>query len=71
MFGRKRRKMYRFFSVLLFHRGYMLVKDDQLIFRCFDCKKSYKKDLNKESIKIRRFANMNFVIATLINVFCY
>ena len=68
MFGRKRRKMYTF---LLFHLSYMLVKDDQFIFRCFHCKKSYKKDFNKESIKIRRFANMNFVIETLINVFCY
>ena len=27
---------------------YMSVKDDQLIFRCFECKKNYKKDLNKE-----------------------
>ena len=35
---------------------YMSIKDDQLIFRCFDCKKNYKKDFNKELIK--RFANM-------------
>ena len=41
MFGRKRRKMYTF---LLFHLGYMLVKDNQFIFRCFDCKKSYKNE---------------------------
>ena len=27
--------------------GYMSVKDDQLIFRCFGCKKNYKKDLIK------------------------
>ena len=33
---------------------YMSVKDDQLIFRCFECKKNYKKDFNKELIK--RFA---------------
>ena len=26
---------------------YMPVKDDQLIFRCFECKRNYKKDFNK------------------------
>ena len=26
----------------------MVTKDDQLIFRCFECKKNYKKDFNKE-----------------------
>ena len=31
---------------------YMITKDCQLIFRCFECKKNYKKDLNKELIKI-------------------
>ena len=35
---------------------YMSVKDYQLIFRCFECKKNYKKDLNKELIK--RFPNV-------------
>ena len=34
---------------------YMSVKDNQLIFQCLECKKNYKKDFNKESIK--RFAN--------------
>ena len=29
---------------------YMKIKDEQLIFRCFDCKKNYKKDFNKELI---------------------
>ena len=50
---------------------YMSVKDDQLIFRCFVCKKNYKKDFNKELIK--RFPNIyiNFVTKTLINLFCY
>ena len=33
----------------------MITKDDQLIFRCFQCKKNYDKDFNKELIK--RFAN--------------
>ena len=27
---------------------YMTNKDEQLIFRCFECKKNYKKDFNKE-----------------------
>ena len=26
---------------------YMVFKDDQLIFRCFECKKDYKKNLYK------------------------
>ena len=30
---------------------YMITKDNQLIFRCFECKKNYKKDFNKELIK--------------------
>ena len=35
---------------------YMITKHKQLIFRCFECKKNYKKDFNKELIK--RFANI-------------
>ena len=35
---------------------YMMIKDDQLIFRCFECEKNYKKNFNKELIK--RFANI-------------
>ena len=34
----------------------MSVKDDQLNFRCFECKNHYKKNINKELIKI--FANI-------------
>ena len=34
----------------------MTTKDEQLTFRCFECKKNYKKDLNKELIK--KFANI-------------
>ena len=30
---------------------YMITKDDQLIFRCLECKKNYKKDFDKELIK--------------------
>ena len=49
---------------------YMITKDEQLIFRCFENKTNYKKDFNKELIK--RFANiyMNFALKTLINLFC-
>ena len=35
---------------------YMSIKNNQLILRCFDCKKNHKKDFNKELIKI--FANI-------------
>ena len=35
---------------------YMITKDDQLIFRCFGCKKNYEEDFNKELIK--KFANV-------------
>ena len=35
---------------------YIKTKDEKLIFRCFSCKKSYKKDFNKELIE--RFANI-------------
>ena len=34
---------------------YMSIKDNQLIFRCFECKKNYKKEFDKELTK--RFAN--------------
>ena len=37
------------------HFNYMSIKGNQLIFRCFRCKKNYEKDFNKELIK--RFAN--------------
>ena len=29
---------------------YMITKDDQLTFRCFECKKNYKKNFNKDLI---------------------
>ena len=35
---------------------YMKTKDEKLILRCFNCKKSYEKDFNKDLIK--RFANI-------------
>ena len=34
--------------------NYMISKDDQLIFRCFECKNNYKENFNKDLIK--RFA---------------
>ena len=34
----------------------MVVEDDQLIYKCFECKKNYSKDFNKKLIK--RFANV-------------
>ena len=41
---------------------YMSVKDNQLIFQCLECKKSYEKDFQ---------IHMNFAMETLINVFHY
>ena len=35
---------------------YMSIKDNQLNFRCSECKENYKKDFNKELIK--KFANI-------------
>ena len=35
---------------------YMITRDEKLVFRCYSCKKNYKKDFNKELIK--RFANI-------------
>ena len=35
---------------------YMTTKDEQLIFRCFRCKRNYKKDFSKELIQ--KFANI-------------
>ena len=43
------------------HLDYMTTKDEQLIFRCFVCKKNYKKDLQ---------IYMNFEMEILINLFC-
>ena len=35
---------------------FMITRDDQLIFICFECKKNYQKDFNKDLIN--RFANI-------------
>ena len=43
--------------------------DDQLIFRCLECKKNCNKDFNKELIK--RFANINSSCNGDILLFCY
>ena len=40
---------------------YMKVVDEKLIFRCLNCNKNYKKEINKELVE--RFSNTyNFVI---------
>ena len=39
-----------------YYLDYLIIKEAQLIFRCFGCKKNYKKDFNNELIK--RFANI-------------
>ena len=46
---------------------YTVFKDDQLIFRCFECKKNYKKNFNKELIE--RFANIYEFCDKVINKF--
>ena len=46
---------------------YMTIKDNQLIFRCFECKKNYEKELNKELIK--RFVNTYEFCSKDINKF--
>ena len=51
----------------LFH---MSIKNYQLAFKCFDCKRNYNKDFNQELIKNLK-TYMNFVTETLIYLFCY
>ena len=54
---------------------YMAAKDEQqsytqLLFKCFEFKKNYEKDLNKELIK--RFAKIyEFCDGDINNFFCY
>ena len=48
---------------------YMTTKDEQLIFKWFECKKNYKKDFNKELKDLQIY--MNFAMKILINLFCY
>ena len=45
----------------------MITKDHQLIFRCFEYKKNYKKEFDKELIK--RFANIHEFCNEDINTF--
>ena len=49
---------------------YMTTKDEQLIFRCFSCKKNYEKKLIKIYFK-RLQIYMNFAMKILISLFCY
>ena len=46
---------------------YMKVTDKKLIFRCFDCKKNYRKEINKELIE--RFASTYKFCNNDINTF--
>ena len=46
---------------------YMIIKDDQLIFRCIEFKKNYQKEFNKELIK--RFASIHEFCKGDINKF--
>ena len=50
-----------------YYLDYMTTKDEQLIFRCFSCKKNYEKEFNKELIQI--FANIYEVFNEDINKF--
>ena len=43
---------------------YMTTKDEQLIFRCFRCKKNYEKNFNEELIQI----HMNFAMEILTDL---
>ena len=45
----------------------MVTKDEQLMFRCFECKKNYKKEFNNELIK--RFSNVYEIWNEDINKF--
>ena len=50
------------------HLEYISVKDDQLIFRCFEFKKNYEKDFNKKFCV--EFGIWNFVMEASISLFC-
>ena len=48
--------------------------DKKLIFRCFDCKKNYRKEINKElslQLELGLQVPINFVIMISINLLCY
>ena len=49
------------------HLNFMSTKDDQLIFRCFECKRNYMKEFNKKLIK--RFENTHKFCNGDINIF--
>ena len=49
--------------------SYMKVIDEALIFRCFNCKKNYKKEINKE-LKEGLQVPINFAVTILINLLC-
>ena len=47
---------------------YMSIKDNQLIFQCLECKKNYKTLKNNQLNNLTIY--MNFLIETLIHLFC-
>ena len=51
-----------------FHLDYMSVKDNQLLFRCFECKKIIRKTFLKSYLEDLQI-HMNFVMEILINLF--
>ena len=52
------------------HFDYMSIKDNQLIFRCFGCKKIIRKTSIKNQLKNLQ-THTSFVTKILINLFCY
>ena len=46
---------------------YISVKDNQLIFQCLECKKSYNKDCNKELTRKSRICYMTKAMFIFIN----
>ena len=43
-------------KIVSLYLDYVTIKDNQLIFRCFSCRKNYEEDFNKELIQ--KFANI-------------
>ena len=49
---------------------YITTKDEQLIFRCFECKRIIRKILIKSQLTDLQ-VHISFAMETLINLFCY
>ena len=50
---------------------YMITKDDQLIFRCLECKKNYKKDFNNELMEVCNGDINKFILLLRKGVYRY